>query len=260
MPRIAFVAVLLVVILAAGAGAWLAFAYSAMPVSATGFAYGIGARVFLTSDDVHALWEGRTPQIVARRRQHSSSNKYVWQRGTLARPGNCLDPVQASEKPPRSTTLCTEQDAVTKGEDTLYVQVTPDNAISIRTGTHSPGEGWRGLLGGLYEAEGKIGIGESFDGAATFSLLLDADELNIADLSLPPDPNFPSDDDDESCTKPAAHALRTPAPLWLLPAVPAALPHPRYQGEQDAVACAFHPHRRADISLVATSVVPRFAA
>jgi hypothetical protein len=225
--------------LAAGS---LALAWYTMPVSDLGFAYKLGARMALTSDDAHAIWEGRAPQhIVFRRRQHDSSNKYVWQEAILTRPGNCLDLIDDKGAPMKRSRLCDPRDKIEPQADRFYFKVEDDKSIGlgVRTTPPPPDDGRRIGHGGLFEVEGSIGFGTNFDRATSFKIEINAAGLNIADLSVPGNPNMqPDDDGDEAsgCGKPRYVRAKEPFVLAALPPVAARLCRFRSQDNKKTMA------------------------
>ena len=221
MLRLAL-AVLGVVIAGGGIAGWLELSYRAMPVSALGVAYTIGASVALTYDQVHAIAKGQTPTIQFLRKAQNPSNKFVWQRGSIERPASCLSyestAINGATGHPRS---CPDRDRISRSGSQLHFSVEAGDALRIGV-SDKPVENTQVTNGALYEAEGEIGIGKSPDDAARFKILLDAEWLNVLEPPLPADDGG-DPDPMESCEPATRQPLRNPIVLGILPDVVARL-------------------------------------
>lgn len=188
-----------------------------------GAAYTLGVRTGLTSADVHAIWDGKAPQLRFRPRQYDMNNNYIWQRATFSRPGNCLDltPDKTTGRP-TPPAMCRERDRTKRSGDQLHFTVENDGAIRISVSDKPATDGKRTTDGALFEVEGQIGIGPTFDDAAKFPIRLDATGLFVPGTDEKPNPDIQSDDDRECCA-PVLQRVTSPLPLWLLPATKARL-------------------------------------
>src|SRR5215218_6881576 len=121
---VAFGLAFLIVIWSAAA---MTFASYRTPLANTGTAYKIGIQHGLTAEHVHAIWAKTSPTIVFRRREHESSNNYVWEKGNLSRPGNCLDLKPAATGSGYSlSALCQTPDKIEENANRFYVSVSDD--------------------------------------------------------------------------------------------------------------------------------------
>jgi len=212
-------AILGIVIAAIGiAAGWLALSYFTMPVSKLGVAYVAGARVALTSDQVHAIARGEAPQIEFKRRTEDPNNKYVWQPRKLERPASCLyyepDPETRRIGHPGS---CPELHRVSFSGHRLYFTVETDSAIRIGVSDKPMRNTDHVTDGALYEADGEIGIGSSLEDAAWFKFTLDAEWLTVHDPPKPSDAGTDPDWMDNKCTPASYVRLREPVVLAAMP-------------------------------------------
>jgi hypothetical protein len=192
------------------------------PQANTGTAYKIGIQHGLTADHAHTVWSGKTPAIVFRRREHESSNNYVWEKANLSRPGNCLDLKPAANGSGYTlSTLCRTHDKIEENANRFYFSVSEDRAIRLGVGTKPPSDDRIEARGAMYGIEGEIAFGATFETASVFKIELTAAGLNIADLLVEPSPGIePTREGDAEaggCGEPRTVRLDNPIALWLLP-------------------------------------------
>jgi hypothetical protein len=218
MFRAALAIVGVIVVVVGVAAARLGLSYYLMPVSKLGVGYVVGARVALTSDNVHAIAGHESPTIEFRRRSEDMANKYTWQPSKLERPASCLyyepNPETGQIGHPKS---CPTAHRVIPSGMRFYFSIEPGGAVRLGASDKPLRNTDHVTDGALYEADGEIGIGTSLDDAAWFKFTLDAEWLTVLD---PPKPsNAASDPDwmDNKCAPASYVRLRDPLILALLP-------------------------------------------
>jgi hypothetical protein len=205
----------------------LARASWSYPLSSRAAAYTLGIQFGLTADHVQQIWEGGTPAIQFRARGRDMNNKYVWQEGKLVRIGDCLDLIDKKTGTPRERAPeCAQGDTIEVSGMRMHFKVRDDRAITIKTSTKAPEDGFRVAQGALFGTEGQVGFGLNFDYATFFKISFEAEELDPEDVkpersSSDPAPAIASDV--EGCEEPRLVRLRKYALLSLLPPVPARL-------------------------------------
>ena len=65
--------------------------YLFIPAAPLRSAYTLGIRVGLDNDDLDEIGAGKIPRIDLRQPVPGQANSYIWQTGTLIRPGYCLE-------------------------------------------------------------------------------------------------------------------------------------------------------------------------
>ncbi len=215
------------IVIVAGFGLSIWQAYRAIPpITDQGLAYTFGVQLALNSEHVHAIWEGKEPEIVFRSRQFDNNNKYTWQKATLRRPGQCLDLTDSKGAPATLSKLCAVPDKLEIDDKDFAFEVDAEKAISIGV-TNKPLSGNRiKPRGAMFGVEGHIGIGTRLETALDFHVELTASGVNLADVdAVPIDPQGEDEGDEEvgGCGKPSLATMRLPIVLSFMPAVPARL-------------------------------------
>jgi hypothetical protein len=161
----------------------LAVAFRTIPVSPLGTAYTLGARLALTSDHVNAIARGETPAVNFRRSDYDMANKYVWQQAKLTRSGNCLDTLTPAGAPRPLSSVCQPRNQLVEQPERLYFKVGGAGAVTMGGYTRAPTDGRKLARGAMFQIEGEIGVGRTFETASFYKLELDATELDPSDLT-----------------------------------------------------------------------------
>lgn len=220
----------------------MANAYWSIPLSNRASAYTLGIRLALTSDDLHAIWEGRVPATLSRSRERDDVSKYLWQEAQLVRIGNCLDLVAArTSRPLQRPAQCGERDKMEWNAARLHFRVEPDRAIAVSFADEPLANGGIIARGALIGVNGEIGLGVNRESATFFKIEFDATALDPQDVR--PERNAHTQPSrtgtgGESCDDARMVRLRAFQLLSLLPPMQARLC--RYRSKEGRILALVH--------------------